>query len=987
VDTVTPTASAPQPHRAPWVTSTVVYTWPASTDGAGIAGYWVNITSTGGFTDTLWASGTSLTVNGVSEGQGYFARVRAVDGNGNRGNWSGLSPVVTPDLSAPTISNAYASGLSDYFYISGLTLFYTNTSGSPKTFYVGGNAADGGPSGLDRATFSSAFGSAPNDDTTPAAFSGSYDVPPGATESGQITVTVYDKAGNRATQVYTYTYDGLPPATGGITIAGGAYYVSRTNVSLSLFAADNVTGCGVAQMCLSNGPACSSWQSYSITASWTLDDSDGERTVYAWFRDNLANAAGPFTDTVFLDRVTPAGSITVAGGSLYTVGITVTLTLTADDPPPASGVARMRLSNDGTSWSGWEDFTSTRLWTLDGASDGLKTVYVQFQDRAGNVGGPFSDTILLDRRGPTVTIVSPSAGQVLTGVHQPTFVITGTAGDEHSGVEVVSVTTGAEWFPAIGTAAWTYTWTLPTADNKLYTVMAQAQDIAGNVSAPVSVTVRVDTVTPTASAPQPHRAPWVTSTVVYTWPASTDGAGIAGYWVNVTSTQGYTGVFWTAQAVLTFTQATVEGVGYRARVRAVDGNGNRGNWSGLSSVVTPDLSAPTVVVTAPAQLAVGPIPVSWSAADTLSGLEGGYTVLYKEDTGSWQVWLPYTTLTQADFVTVTLGRVYTFRTIAYDRAGNAGEGTATTAYRSFHIYLPLVLRNYPPAWSRGSGTSGQFRSPAYCKSNVWYAGTWDNGVWKSTDNAQNWSQVIQESRNPLPVVPNPVDCNQGFVRVWNDGVYKITGNTATAINNGLGELQVYGLVLSGTTLYAGTNTKGVYKTGINNISWQEANTGITEKRIRSLFVFGSEIYAGARDCKLYISSNGGQSWLEQTVLMTGCGDAQVWSIARAENTLYAGLGLNKGLYARVGGENWSKVTSIPDRTIYGLAHDADNRVLYVSTYGAGVYRCPLDGQGMVTGCTPHNIGLSTLNTCELGIGGGRLVVGSDDGIWYLPLFR
>jgi hypothetical protein len=43
----------------------------------------------------------------------------------------------------------------------------------------------------------------------------------------------------------------------------------------------------------------------------------------------------------------------------------------------------MTLSNDGQAWSPLEPFTSSKLWTLE-SGEGIKTVYAQFRDAAGN---------------------------------------------------------------------------------------------------------------------------------------------------------------------------------------------------------------------------------------------------------------------------------------------------------------------------------------------------------------------------------------------------------------------------------------------------------------------------------------------------------------------------------------------------------------------------------------------------------------------------
>ena len=98
-----------------------------------------------------------------------------------------------------------------------------------------------------------------------------------------------------------------------------------------------------------------------------------------------------------LDTEPPTGSLTINDGAASTTSTTVTLRITANDN--LSGVAEMRFSNDGRTWSDWEGFQSTRSWDLTrfggSSSDGLKTVYAQLRDRVGNVSQIFSATIRL----------------------------------------------------------------------------------------------------------------------------------------------------------------------------------------------------------------------------------------------------------------------------------------------------------------------------------------------------------------------------------------------------------------------------------------------------------------------------------------------------------------------------------------------------------------------------------------------------------------
>ncbi len=80
---------------------------------------------------------------------------------------------------------------------------------SAQIFTVYGSASDAG-NGLDKATFSTAFGNTPPEDTTPAAWLGNYGVESGSRGS-DITVTLYDKAGNSAVQDFFCFLDATPP--------------------------------------------------------------------------------------------------------------------------------------------------------------------------------------------------------------------------------------------------------------------------------------------------------------------------------------------------------------------------------------------------------------------------------------------------------------------------------------------------------------------------------------------------------------------------------------------------------------------------------------------------------------------------------------------------------------------------------------------------------------------------------------------------------
>ncbi len=100
----------------------------------------------------------------------------------------------------------------------------------------------------------------------------------------------------------------------------------------------------------------------------------------------------PSTRSWFVDTARPSGTVLINGGASVTKSRTVTLRLSATDPAPASGAAKMRFSNNGTTWSAWQTYAASKSWTLTSGA-GTKTVWVQYQDRAGNLSAAVRDAI------------------------------------------------------------------------------------------------------------------------------------------------------------------------------------------------------------------------------------------------------------------------------------------------------------------------------------------------------------------------------------------------------------------------------------------------------------------------------------------------------------------------------------------------------------------------------------------------------------------
>lgn len=184
-----------------------------------------------------------------------------------------------------------------------------------------------------------------------------------------------------------FSVDTVEPS-GTVVISGAAAITGNASVSLTTSASDS-PGSGVSAMRFSNdGVAWSEWEPYTANKSWTLGGGDGEKTVRAQFSDVAGNVATA-QDSITLDTTAPTGTIKINNGASKTKSLNVRLNLSASD---GSGVSRMCVSNAPTC-SAWRPYSASLAWKLSGKKAGTKTVYVKFEDRAGNVSAVYRDTI------------------------------------------------------------------------------------------------------------------------------------------------------------------------------------------------------------------------------------------------------------------------------------------------------------------------------------------------------------------------------------------------------------------------------------------------------------------------------------------------------------------------------------------------------------------------------------------------------------------
>ncbi|MDO9693578.1 MAG: FlgD immunoglobulin-like domain containing protein [Candidatus Latescibacteria bacterium] len=207
------------------------------------------------------------------------------------------------------------------------------------------------------------------------------------------TKTVYgefrDAAGRILDVSDDIVLDTAAPVLNSFTINSGAAQTSDATVTLN----SDVTGAD--QMRFKNdGGAWSEWEPYAaVRSSWLLVGADGTKLVHAEYRD-LADNACVASDTIVLDTSGPViSTFVINGDAVYTNTVDVTLEISV------AGADEMRFSNDSSTWpSTWLPYDTTVNWVLD-PIEGLRTVYAQFRDLAGNLAAD-SDDITLDTVAP-----------------------------------------------------------------------------------------------------------------------------------------------------------------------------------------------------------------------------------------------------------------------------------------------------------------------------------------------------------------------------------------------------------------------------------------------------------------------------------------------------------------------------------------------------------------------------------------------------------
>jgi hypothetical protein len=243
------------------------------------------------------------------------------------------------------------------------------------------------------------------------------------------------------------------------------------------------------------------WQTeiYWITAqgtnNWTYDSdqipwtTDTYNTIFSNAIDKMGNKLAYWKGNTFMfDNKTPEQSFTINNNDKFTNSFDVNLTLASEDS--GSGVTQMIFSNDGQKWSTWEPINDYKLFKLS-SGDGIKVLYFKVQDRAGNIGEPATNSIILDTEPPECSII---INEDVKYTKYDLISLELNATDSNSGIDLMAFSFDRELWTQWKLFKNNEKLTLPEGDG-VKTVYFRVIDKAGNIGLGTA-TIILDTTSP-----------------------------------------------------------------------------------------------------------------------------------------------------------------------------------------------------------------------------------------------------------------------------------------------------------------------------------------------------------------------------------------------------------------------------------------------------------------------------------------------------------
>ncbi len=258
--------------------------------------------------------------------------------------------------------------------------------------------------------------------------------------------------------------------------------------------------------------------------------------------------------------------------------------------------------------------------------------------------------------------------------------------------------------------------------------------------------------------------------------------------------------------------------------------------------------------------------VCLSGNNLIAGTTGGVVFLSTDNGLSWKgvdTLHSVGSIKGANFVLIPNITVYNDGINLFAGAGNVLEGSVD------------VSTNNGLSWTRRDTSFVQVVNCFASIGETVFAGT-NNGVYLSTNSGISWNasnaglsfsnydSIYGHAPQVMRILAQGTTL---FAGTTGEGIFRSDNNGVSwiEVDNGLTNLNTYGLASIGTNLFAGAfqfpgdSTGGVYISTNNGTNWRAVNTGLTNHMINILYADGSNLFAGTNTC-IFLSNDNGTSW-------------------------------------------------------------------------------------------------------------------------------
>ncbi len=259
------------------------------------------------------------------------------------------------------------------------------------------------------------------------------------------------------------------------------------------------------------------------------------------------------------------------------------------------------------------------------------------------------------------------------------------------------------------------------------------------------------------------------------------------------------------------------------------------------------------------------------------------------------------------------------------------------------VFSFLNFNDVISQWSQTSNGMGNNKTVISFDSlgNNFFAGTYDAGVYVSSNNGANWTQTSLIATQINALASNGSIIFAGAEDIGGTGGVYVSSNNGTNWTKTAAGYRVFSIACKDGFTIAGTYaSSGIILSSNNGANW--VTTSLTTGGVLAIKTMGTRIFAGVSNTGsstsngVYISTNNGANWT-----LSSLSNRVVTSFTVSGSNIFAGT-QEGGVYLSTdNGTTWSQTTSIGGNSVNALSSIGSN--IFAGVYVSGFYHSSNNG--------------------------------------------